>query len=268
MNVFERCGRRVSGDTILAFASLLAVLTVLLLPGVVLADGDVLRVAFNELPPWKMHDASGRPAGPDIDFLGAVAERMGLTVEYVELPFKRGLKKLEIGELDMMTGVLRRPEREEYLHYIQPPYKKVSDKAFFVLTGREESIVRHEDLYGLRIGTNLGGRYYPEFDNDTRIDKHPVATPELSFRMLLAGRIDAVVMTESVGEYRLERLGLSDRIGKARYVHREDQDVFLVLSRQSGFAPRLDEFNRVVAALLREQGASSSGPITARPSAR
>jgi polar amino acid transport system substrate-binding protein len=265
----------VSGGIILTLASLLAaragraaaclaVLAALLMPGVALADGHVLRVAFNEMPPWKMRDASGTPAGPDIDFLNAVAGRMGLTVEYVELPFKRGLKMLEIGELDLMTGVLRRPEREQYLHYIQPAYKKVSDKAFFVLRGREASIVRHEDLYGLRIGTNLGGRYFPQFDDDSRIGKHPVATPELSFRMLLAERIDAVVMTESVGEYRVEQLGLSDRIGKARYVHREDQDVFLVLSKRSGFAPRLDEFSRVAAALLREQG----GPIKARLSTR
>jgi polar amino acid transport system substrate-binding protein len=86
--------------------------------------------------------------------------------------------------------------------------------------------------------------------------------------MLLAGRIDAVVMTESVGEYRLERLGLSDQIGTADYVHREDQDVFLVLSKQSAFASRLDEFNRVAAELVRERGARDSKSITARPSAR
>jgi polar amino acid transport system substrate-binding protein len=215
------------------------------------ADG-VLRVSFNDLPPWKVLGPKGEPAGIDIEFLEMLAARMGLAVEYVHYPFKRGLKMMEVGEIDLMVGVLRRAEREAYLHYIEPPYKSETSKAFFVLRGRERAIAAHDDLRGLRVGTVLGGRYYPEFDDDPRIVKYAVTSPDLNFKMLLAGRIDAFVMTETAGDYRVARSGLADRIAKADYVHRESQDVYMVLSRRSTHAARLGEFNRVMAGLVSE----------------
>lgn len=217
------------------------------------ADG-VLRVSFNDLPPWKVLGPKGEPAGIDIEFLEMLAARMGLAVEYVHYPFKRGLKMMEVGEIDLMIGVLRRAEREAYLHYIEPPYKSETSKAFFVLRGRERAIAAHDDLRGLRVGTVLGGRYYPEFDDDPRIVKYAVTSPDLNFKMLLAGRIDAFVMTETAGDYRVARSGLADRIAKADYVHRESQDVYMVLSRRSTHAARLGEFNRVMAGLVSEGG--------------
>ncbi|ADU61547.1 MAG: transporter substrate-binding domain-containing protein [Pseudodesulfovibrio sp.] len=218
----------------------------------VLADGGVLRVSFNDLPPWKVLGPKGEPTGIDVEFLNMLAARMGLTVEYVHYPFKRGLKLTESGDVDAMIGVLRRPEREAYLHYIEPAYKHETSKAFFVLKGRENTIARHEDLYGLRVGTVLGGRYYPGFDDDTRIFKHPVTSYDLNFRMLLAGRIDAVVMTETAGVYRVAQLGLGNTVVKATYVHRDHQDVYMVLSKRSVHADRLEEFSRVMDELVRE----------------
>lgn len=241
-----------AGFLLSVWPTALAVLFVFGLCPLALAGGGVLRVSFNDLPPWKVLGPKGEPAGIDVEFLEMLAARLGLSVEYVHYPFKRGLKLMESGEVDAMIGVLRRPEREAYLHFIEPPYKHETSKAFFVLKGREDTIARHEDLYGLRVGTVLGGRYYPGFDDDTRIIKHPVTSYDLNFRMLIAGRIDAVVMTETAGTHRVAQLGLGDTVGKATYVHRDRQDVYLALSKRSAHAVRLEEFNRVMAELVRE----------------
>ena len=70
--------------------------------------------------------------------------------------------------------------------------------------------------------------------------------------MLLAGRIDAFITTETPGDYRLARLGLGDRIAKARYVYRKKQDVYMILSRRSPHASRLDEFNQAMESLVEQ----------------
>ncbi|MFH1914388.1 MAG: transporter substrate-binding domain-containing protein [Pseudomonadota bacterium] len=215
-------------------------------------ENTVLRVSFNDLPPWKVLGPSGEPAGIDIEFVDMLAARMGLTVEYAHYPFKRGLKMMESGEIDLMIGVLRRPEREEYLHFIEPPYKNETCKAFFVLKGREHTISSHADLRGLRVGTILGVGYYPEFDDDSLIAKYPVNSPDLNIKMLLAGRIDAFVSTEAAGDYRVAAGGLGGTVVKALHVYRERQDVHMVLSRQSPHAVRLEEFNRAMAELVAE----------------
>lgn len=125
-----------------------------------------------------------------------LAQGLGLRVEYDFVPFKRGLYLLKHGQVDLMTGVLQRKEREKYLHYIDPPYKKYSDKAFFVLRGNEHILKKHEDLHNLVVGTTLGVKYYSAFDNDELINKQSVADSDLRFKMLLAGHIDAIIDTE------------------------------------------------------------------------
>lgn len=234
----------------LLFAALL-ILT-LLLPTPVRAQHDVLNVAFSEHPPWKVLDKDGIPGGIDIAFLRMLADRLDLDLQFHHVPFKRGLAMLQSGELDIMTGVLKRPVRELYLHFIEPAYKNSSNKAFYVRKGQESLITRHEDLSGLDIGTGLGAKYYPRFDTDKSFIRHPVSDADLSIKMLLVGRVDAFIMTESAGDYRLALQGLSRKVGKAGYIYREKQGVYMVLSKNSIHTERLADFNRVMAEMVNE----------------
>lgn len=214
---------------------------------------NLLRVAFSEAPPVKMLNSDGEPTGVDIELMKELAQRLGLRVEYEFVPFKRGLYMLENGQVDLMTGVLRREEREEYLHFIEPAYKKISDKAFFVLRGNEDIVKKHEDLHNLVIGTVLGVKYYPKFDNDELIDKQSVTDSEAIFKLLLAHRVDTVISSEYSGDYRVSRLGLNDVISKADYAYRKEQKVYMVVSKKSVYAKKIDTINSVMEKLLNER---------------
>jgi len=222
----------------------------LLFPVSVFCQRSVLRVGFSEHPPWKVREADGGYGGIDIELLRVLAERVGLGLEFVDYPFKRALEMAAIGEVDIVTGVFKRRDREKDLYFIEPAYKKFSNKAFFVLKGRESSIRRHEDLIGKTLGTIVGAKYYPAFDKDKRIMKSPVTRTELNFKMLLAGRINAFIMTESAGEYRRAQLGMEDVVSKADFIYREKQNVYMVLSRKSIFVKYLKEMNRQMRILV------------------
>lgn len=228
-----------------------ALCLVLHCPPTAVAD-SVIKVAFTQLPPWKTIDDEGHLGGIDIEFLRLLAGRMGLAVRCYQLPFKRAQQMLAAGELDMMTNILKRPDRELYLHFIEPPYRTSTNKAFFVLKGHERQITAHDDLRRFRIGTQLGSRYYPAFDNDSRIRKIPVKTTELNIKMLLAKRIDAFIMTESSGEYLIAKAHLQNTIVKADFIYTRNQNVYLVLSKKSPFSSRLKDFQSVMSNLLEE----------------
>lgn len=149
-----------------------------------------------------------------------------------------------------MSGVLLRPDRKRYLHFITPPYKTHTNKAFYVLKGRENVIRKHEDLHGLRIGTGLGAHYYPAFDNDGQILKDPVSDGDTNLKMLLEHRIDAVIMTEAAGDYRVAKLGMQDKVGKADFMYQEQQGVYMALSRKSPLADRIEEINQILLELV------------------
>ncbi|MEZ7196414.1 substrate-binding periplasmic protein [Pseudodesulfovibrio karagichevae] len=209
-------------------------------------------MALDPFPPWKYQNELGEPCGMDVELIDMLARRMGLKVEYAMYPFSRALYLLEYGDADMMSGVLRRKDREAYLYYLEPPYKDHSDKAFYLLRGRGRLLRTYDDLHVLRIGTQIGTRYFPEFDHDPKIDKIAARSFELNLRMLVANRVDAVVNTEMTGDYEIRMLDLQDTVVKAPYIYRKKQNVYVVLSRKSPLADRLDEFNAVMADLQRE----------------
>ncbi|BBD06857.1 substrate-binding periplasmic protein [Desulfovibrio ferrophilus] len=222
----------------------------LCLPGY--AAQQSVRVAFSELPPWKIIEPEGEKTGVDTEFLWLVAKRMDLRLEFVEAPFVRGMRMLETGEVDMMTGVLRRGNREAFLHFIEPSYRHDSNKAFYLRKGQGHLIQSYADLYGLTIGVGRGGKYFPKFDNDLRIRKEAVSDGRQNIKKLLHGRFDAFIQTETAADYLIRKLNLEDNIEKAPYVYHEVQPVYMVLSKRSVFASRLGEFSQMVRDLLRE----------------
>jgi polar amino acid transport system substrate-binding protein len=214
------------------------------------AADNVLRVSFNSFPPSKVKTEDGSYGGSDIDMLRLLAGRMGLLVEFEDVPFKRGLKLVEYGDIDLMVWVLRRPEREQYAYFLTPPYANKTDKALYMLKGREQTVTRYEDLHGLVVGTQIGTKYFPRFDDDKDITKFAVKDLLLNIRMLRAGRIDAFIVSEVRGDEALAGQGLMDVIAKTPFTYTEPQEVYMILSKRSPLVPRLEEFNRVMEELV------------------
>lgn len=224
------------------------------LSGVVKGDDPgVLRVQFSRMAPWKL-GSCGSERGVDIEFMRLLAERMNLRVEFVHVPFARGLVYMEEGSIDLMTGVLRRDDREGFLHFIDPPYHTISPKAFYVLSEGGPTIETYTDLYGLRIGCIIGAKHFKRFDDDIRLRKDEVRSIHLNFKKLLEGRVDAVIYAETSGDMIVDKLGLEHKVTKAPYKYRRENHVHIVLSKASPLAHRLEEFNRHMRELV-ESGA-------------
>lgn len=218
----------------------------------------VMIVAVNHFAPWKILHPDGQVTGIDIDFLREAADRMGIDLEFQGMPFNRGLAKMEAGDADLMTGLLKRPDREAYMLFISPPYKTSSNKAFYTLAGKENSIRSYEDLQTLTIGYHTRkAKYFPRFDNDDSIKKFYTGAEgekniQRLFELLDMKRVDAFIHTESVIDYYLNANGLTDKYKKAPYVYSTPIDVYMAISKKSKFASYHDAFNKQIAALLRE----------------
>ena len=98
--------------------------------------------------------------GPDAEILTAIAEEVKTSVSFRYAPFKRRLIMMKNGDIDLVCGLLKRRDREAYIHYILPPYKKRSDTIFFVAKGKADRIQTYEDLYDLKIGTVRGAKFF------------------------------------------------------------------------------------------------------------
>lgn len=236
--------------------SMIGILVVLLPMDSMAASGDdsafavsleKVTVGFSILEPWKMSN-NGVPDGAEYEILKVISRKLRRPFEIEIAPFKRCLLDMRYGYFDIMTGLLKKKEREKYIYYIEPPYKTKSNKAFYVLKGREKLISRYEDLYKLKIGTETGNRYFPRFDKDDKISKEQVRDADINVKKLLAGHIDAFIMTDSQGDYLIQTLNVQRRIAKAEFVYSKINPVYIGISKKGKLASR----QRMVSNLISE----------------
>jgi polar amino acid transport system substrate-binding protein len=171
-----------------------------------------LRLAFNELEPWKTRQG-GEYRGAYAEIMRELARRVGRPLAFVDCPLKRCLRLLEAGDADLIIGVQQSPERSRYLHYLATPYRRSgSDRVFIVRAGETRRIARYEDLLGLRIAVKQGTEYFDRFDEDSRLTKDPAPSNEASLRKLMLGRVDVVLLPEDQALAQLAQMDLRSSV--------------------------------------------------------
>jgi polar amino acid transport system substrate-binding protein len=200
-------------------------------------------VAFSEFPPYKMM-VDDRPAGIDVEILKEVAKRMDLALSFKQATFEECMRMMQRGEADLMTSLLRRPEREKYIHYVQPRYQAISVQTFYVRKAHPNLIRSYDDLKNLKIGVKAGVRYAPVFDNDKGLNKIPAPDIETNLRRLVAGEIDTFLDTRTEGDYWIKTFGYGDKITKAPFTFTHSDSIYMGISKKSPLANRAKEFGR------------------------
>ena len=164
-----------------------------------------ITVGANHAPPYRILQG-GERTGLYVEIFEEIAQRLGWEVHYREAPFRRVLRMVQQGEVDVMLGPLETEERSELMEFVAPAFPP--ERRLFFYLNKEHRIDRYADLYGRAIGVLEGASYFPRFDNDEDLLKEPAPRYENLMLMLQKGRVDVVIAPELVGLYAVEKLGL------------------------------------------------------------
>lgn len=189
----------------------------------------------------------------DVMILEAIAKKLKIKLIIQHAPFSRRLYMMKDGTIDLMAGLLKRPEREAYIHFVQPPYKNRSDTIFFVPKGKASLIKTYENLASLKIGTTLGSKYFHRFDEDNDLDKEPVPKVMSNFKKLLLGRLDTVIYPEGAGIEKIHEMRIADKIEIAHYRFSKKKQVYIGISKKSHIMDDIDNIESVICQMI-EQG--------------
>lgn len=212
-------------------------------------------VPMDPWPPWKFVDIETwevERTGIDVQLLEALISSYNETfgtdihIEYKGYPWKRCLEMMRQGKADLISGVLKRPEREEYMLFIEPPYKTQSSKVFYVRKGMGGLIRDYEDLRNFKIGVQAGVSYFERFDNDPGIQKEEAGDDVSNFRKLEHGRIDAVISTGTQADYLIATHGFKGKFEKAVLKYDYSLPVYFAISKQSPYAEKASQFSVIV----------------------
>mgnify|MGYP003886167247 CR=1 FL=1 len=171
------------------------------------AEVTKITVAIDHAPPYSYSEDVSSPRGLILDILRPIGAELGIDIKVVTCPFSRCVHMLEQGEVDVMGGLIRTPQREQNLTFVTPAYMALhSSFRFYSLRANDIQIQEYEDLYGKRIAVMRGAAHFLKFDKDPAINKVPVTSERLAVEMLLKHRVDLFIGVEETADHAMSVL--------------------------------------------------------------
>ncbi|MEC7816746.1 MAG: transporter substrate-binding domain-containing protein [Pseudomonadota bacterium] len=164
-----------------------------------------VTVGANHAPPYRILE-DGKATGLYIDIFEEVADRLGWQVHYREAPFRRVLRMVQQGQVDIMLGPLETEDRTRMMEFVAPAFPP--ERRLFFYMDEQHRIERYSDLYGRAIGVLEGASYFSRFDNDPELLKESAPRYENLMLMMQKGRVDVVIAPELVGLYTVQKLNM------------------------------------------------------------
>ena len=155
-------------------------------------SAGVLRVGTEGVyAPFSYHDpATGQLTGYDVDVARAVAEKLGVNVEFVETPWDSILAALEANRFDVVANqVTITPERQQ-LYDLSDPY--AIGEGVIVTRADDDSITSLDDLRG-RTAAQSTTSNWAQVARDAGARVEAVEGLTQAMALLSQGRVDVVV---------------------------------------------------------------------------
>lgn len=212
---------------------------------------QVLRLGVNNWVFWRKHD-NGKFSGVDVDVWREIARRNNLEIEYIFIPSLKHLRPvMEEASIDVFVGMRKNPEREEYMFFIEPPFRTKLKYLAYVRADSDISIDTLEDMHGRSIAVAHPGAY-------SRINKDPNIDTQVykwnaskAFQKLLEGTVDAVCVSQwqAIRFFRDEQHRGEFKL--ANYTYSEYHTCYMVMSKKSAFAVEWkDRFGQTIQEMI------------------
>ena len=102
------------------------------------------------------YDKFGRRCGIDYEYRQKISAYTGWTYEYVEDSWSNLFQMLKDGEIDLLSDVSYKPEREEFMYFADLP---MGTEAYYIFIGKDNKEISADNLSsfnGKKIGVNKG----------------------------------------------------------------------------------------------------------------
>jgi len=141
-----------------------------------------------------------------LDVVKAALEPQGYKIEVVIKPWARALHEAKNGDHDGLYAAGWTNERLEFFEYSMPIGQIT--KGFFKRKDREDVVFTGElsSLKDYKIAVGRGFITTDEFDNANYLDKLVLQNSKQGLKMLYKNRVDLVVASKEVDDYRFQEL--------------------------------------------------------------
>ena len=146
-----------------------------------------LKISTLDFPPYAINDGL-KPRGIYYDTANRLAREAGFRSNNTITPYARIKSELKSGQTDM-TIMFKYQDLEDHVIYVAP----LKSLKVVVLALNGTTFKNTASLKGKKIAYLRGANFSPVIDNDPDILKHRTADFLQGVKMLMAGRVDAII---------------------------------------------------------------------------
>jgi cystine transport system substrate-binding protein len=153
-------------------------------------EGTLTVATEGTYRPFTFHDESGDLVGFDVEIAEAVAEKLGLEIEFQETQWDAIFAGLDAGRFDVIANqVSINPEREEKYLFSEP---YTVSPGVIVVPEDDDSITSFADLEGKTTAQSLQSNWY-ELAQESGATVEAVEGWAQAVALLQQGRVDATI---------------------------------------------------------------------------
>ncbi len=146
-------------------------------------------------PPFNYFDDNNQLAGFDVDITNAVAEKMGVKVNFIATPWDSIIAGLLSGKYEIILSSMGvTDERMQKVDFTEPYYHTGAQ----LFVPNDSDITDPTKIKGLKIGASIGSTF-EEKAKELGVDLVTYKTDMLTFQDLANGRIKGVITDKAVG---------------------------------------------------------------------
>lgn len=196
--------RRGFGCRTLAAVFFAAVLAIALVRAAAAAETVVIAAEDDWAPYSSMSADRSGVEGLAPDLVRAAFKTQGVDVSFLTLPFARCMFYAQEGKVaGCFNATITDGNRDAYHWHATPLFHEG-----LAIFGRAESTdqgLREKDLEGKTVGVTIGYTYPTSFLKNDRITKVNTSSDANLLRMLVAGRVDYILLNTMPGYYRIRK---------------------------------------------------------------
>lgn len=179
-------------------------------------QAGVIKVGTSaDYPPFEYIDESGNKAGFDIELMEEIGKRLGVKVEWVDMPFDSLIAGVQEGKIDCSISAFNYTEERDKVVDFSEAYYTAED-AFLVAETFGGSITKPEDVAQYKVGVQSGTTQDDWLTNVLQIPEQNLSRYDRADQAALdlkSGRID-VMMADAI-----PAKALAQKIGGLKIVY-------------------------------------------------
>lgn len=184
--------------------ALFSIMVVLIGAGPSVARAEALKVAIPEIPPFGFLDADKKATGIYAEFAQGICAKAGVDCSLMVAPLARTVAGLGDGTYDMLV-IQETPKVME----VAEKLVKTIDVNNIAVGAKGTTFATYDALKGKKFANLRGFNYQQQFTDDPDIKKVETSSYQMNVEMVMAGRVDGLVIPDTALFYTLQSMGLS-----------------------------------------------------------